>query len=237
VGTVQLDHSRFSKYKFPSGRVHYFIPRPKCDLCCEPLPIGCMTSRCSRCGPLQKIDGSTIERVIASTLYITGDKPPDYPANHEILQLKDYGANAGDFAVALSFLTKKQLSSIPPNSMVCPIPLRDGIEPGHYKTARILAELFEVPYLDALAFREPTATQKSVQYHERLTNLNGKMESIINVDGKTVFVVDDVMTTGSTLHEGARAMKEKGAARVIGLVAARATSSKYLSVAGVLKYV
>ena len=40
--------------------------------------------------------------------------------------------------------------------------------------------------------------------------------------GKTVLLVDDVMTTGATLSEAARVLKTAGAAKVIAAVLARA---------------
>jgi competence protein ComFC len=45
------------------------------------------------------------------------------------------------------------------------------------------------------------------------------------VKGKTIVLVDDVATTGSTLNECARALKRAGADRVLCLVLARTATA------------
>jgi predicted amidophosphoribosyltransferase len=59
----------------------------------------------------------------------------------------------------------------------------------------------------------------------RKTNVKGAFQctSRSGVRGKTVLLVDDVMTTGSTASEAARALRQTGAARVLVAVLARAT--------------
>lgn len=58
---------------------------------------------------------------------------------------------------------------------------------------------------------------------KRLKNLEGTFftENSHLIQGKTIFVVDDVSTTGATINEAKRALKNAGAKRVVGLVVAQ----------------
>lgn len=67
-----------------------------------------------------------------------------------------------------------------------------------------------------------TPPQSALPWKERQKNVRGAFECSDDLSGKTVIVTDDVMTTGATLDELARVLKDHGAARVINCVAARA---------------
>ena len=56
----------------------------------------------------------------------------------------------------------------------------------------------------------------------RKRNVKGAYQAAKKFDGMTVALLDDVMTSGSTLNEAARALKKAGANRVINWVIARA---------------
>lgn len=73
--------------------------------------------------------------------------------------------------------------------------------------------------------RRATPPQTGLSLAARRENPRGAFEVVehARVRGRTVVVIDDVMTTGATLSACARALKRAGAARVIGLTLARAT--------------
>jgi predicted amidophosphoribosyltransferase len=66
-----------------------------------------------------------------------------------------------------------------------------------------------------------TLPQTKLPYEERAKNVRGAFLCKLDLSGASVAVVDDVMTTGATLNELARALKRAGATRVENLVIAR----------------
>lgn len=72
-----------------------------------------------------------------------------------------------------------------------------------------------------------TPEQKAQSPTERRANLRGAFRATpwAALAGKTVLLVDDVLTTGSTASEAARALRAAGAARVVVAVLARAHSA------------
>ena len=76
----------------------------------------------------------------------------------------------------------------------------------------------------AHALGVPCQTQANLSLTARRENVRGAFEPRrgVALKGQTVLLVDDVMTTGSTVHEVARALRKGGAGRVIVAVLARA---------------
>ena len=66
-----------------------------------------------------------------------------------------------------------------------------------------------------------TSVQMELPLEEREKNVRGAFRCPALVGGKTVAVLDDVMTTGATLDEIAATLKRAGAARVVNWVVAR----------------
>ncbi len=68
-----------------------------------------------------------------------------------------------------------------------------------------------------------TRDQVELKKDERLKNLDGafKCSGSESISGRKILLVDDVYTTGTTMNECARVLKEAGAKEVIGLAIAR----------------
>jgi ComF family protein len=117
-----------------------------------------------------------------------------------------------------------------------PLPAIDLIEPmplhpvrlaqrGFNQAAEIARNLakprrFVVASRAARRIRD-TAAQTDLPYDERARNVRGAFACDLDLAGKSIGVVDDVMTTGATLNELSGVLKRAGAARVENLVIAR----------------
>ena len=111
--------------------------------------------------------------------------------------------------------------------LIVPVPLHDLRlrERGYNQSmeiARCLASSLGVPLAaDACVRVRNTAAQLDLPLKARRENVRGAFSCRRALDGKTVAVVDDVMTTGATLGEVALTLKKFGAAQVVNWVVAR----------------
>jgi ComF family protein len=72
-----------------------------------------------------------------------------------------------------------------------------------------------------------SGNQKKMHYHERFLNMLGRFTpGKESCAGKSVLLVDDVFTTGSTVNEASRVLKKMGAVSVFSLTVARVNSKK-----------
>jgi ComF family protein len=112
--------------------------------------------------------------------------------------------------------------------MIIPIPLgRKRMKQRGYNQvgmiARPLALALDVEFAPkVLARRKETRSQVGLSKQERRENVHGAFQAGTGVKGKTVLVLDDVSTTGSTLSSGAEALFSSGAKDVYALTVARA---------------
>lgn len=94
--------------------------------------------------------------------------------------------------------------------------------------AKELSEILGIPIYNVLTKPFETGTQHSSGAVYRQGNVAGAYDVIANADvkGKTVLLVDDIKTTGSTLNECARVLKIAGAEKVYCAVAALTATEK-----------
>lgn len=62
-----------------------------------------------------------------------------------------------------------------------------------------------------------TAPQFELNRSERRLNVANSVEAIVDVQGKNVILLDDIFTTGASMNEAARALKLKGARKIVAI--------------------
>lgn len=116
--------------------------------------------------------------------------------------------------------------------MILPVPLhRTRIRERGYNQSTLLAKMVSSISgkdlcLDAVVRTKATKSQSKLDHEERLINLEDAFRVVLPeiIKNKTVVVVDDVLTTGTTLDEITKTLLNSGAQSVYGLILARAIS-------------
>jgi ComF family protein len=113
--------------------------------------------------------------------------------------------------------------------LIVPVPLHPARERERgFNQATLLAELLsasiEVPLRSVLERIRYTSTQTAHDRAERMENLHDafRLRKKADVRQLRVLLIDDILTTGSTLSECARVLKEAGVTSVHAATAARA---------------
>lgn len=120
---------------------------------------------------------------------------------------------------------------IPSADCIIPIPLSyEGLRKRGFNQssliARMIAKYGHIP-LDADSLRKirETRPQSSLPLVERKENVKNAFVCDSDMKDKSILLVDDVVTTGATVNECAKALKKAGADSVTVIVAARARLS------------
>jgi ComF family protein len=112
------------------------------------------------------------------------------------------------------------------DAYVVPIPLFPAKERkrGYNHAALLAQELvrhFNLPVVPSLLRQRQTLPQYGLTQLERRTNIKDAFtlstKGKENVVGKTIFLVDDIVTSGATMQEAAKVFKKAGAKEVWGL--------------------
>ena len=210
-----------------------------CSDCLNRLPFTPTDGCCRRCGrPAEKLDGEflcedcrvykpSFDRA-ASALSFDGDAREAMNAfkfrNH--LWLRDDLVDWME-AVARARFKVGEIDIV----IAMPSTLWHRLDRGYNQCAylaRALARRLERPYVSFVLRRKGNPKkQGKLTEEDRRTNVIGTFGVLRKkaIAGKTVMVVDDIMTTGSTLSECAAELKRAGAGRVWCVTLARSHRS------------
>ncbi len=200
-----------------------------CTACAATLPT--VTAACPRCAApfaMPTSAGTLCGRCLAHEPRFDGAVAAflyAYPVDALVHAFK-YGGNhaAGRF---LAHALAVRAAAHEHADLIVPMPLAGGrlVERGFNQAAelaRVAARATGVPMAVSACRRVvETPSLAHMPWDERAKTIRNAFVCDTDVGGKTVAVVDDVMTTSATLNELARTLKRAGAARVVGWIAAR----------------
>ena len=109
---------------------------------------------------------------------------------------------------------------------VVPLHRKKKLERGYNQSeliGKIVAEKLGIEYQNLLIRKKYTESQVKLKGAQRRKNLDNVFEltKSIDVSGRSIILVDDVSTTGTTLEECARILRVANARRVWGLVVSK----------------
>ncbi len=221
-------------YISPSERVITFLTRDDCLICKQtegPLCELCFmelssdtVSRCYKCNKLTKQNAvclscrSKLRRVWWAGTYENHFKMivSQMKLGRKRLIARQVGQYLAD---TLPFLSE--------NTLVVPVPTaqkrvrRRGFDHS-VLMAQHLAKAKSLPYLNILR-RTNNLDQIGKKRSERIAQMKNSFElkNSIDLNGKSILLVDDVLTTGATLESAAKTLRANGASHVDAVVIAR----------------
>lgn len=200
-----------------------FFP-PRCPYCGTVIKSGMQA--CSAC--LLLFPGTPFVRRLYGETCVT---PFCYDGvfRKAIISFKfyDHPQYARQLALAMRGAVEKELPDISFGLVTCvPLSKQRGKERG-YNQSQLLAKAFareiNAPFIPALCKTRDNLPQHSLPKNKRCGNVRGVYALCCppqKIAGKTILLIDDIVTTGSTLHECSRVLKEYGAAGVVCAAAA-----------------
>jgi ComF family protein len=208
-----------------------------CHLCALPSAGSLLCDACLADLPQLPVECCPVCALPAPGASVCGEclrHPPHFDATHaavaygfpvdRLVQAFKYGHQ-----LALAGLFARLMQAAPPvrADLIIPLPLSAGRlrERGFNQAleiARLLATTQRTP-LDRFGTSRisDTVPQASLPWKQRRANVRHAFECSIDLSGKSIMVVDDVMTTGASLDEFAKTLKYHGAACVTNWVFAR----------------
>ena len=191
-------------------------PQHRCRTCALPL-----TGKVSQCGACLR-EPSPLDQCLAAVNY-------GYPWSDLVVEFKFQQHPAWAHSLALLIRSAPWVEpALEQADVLLPLPLsKDRLRWRGYNQAQLLAEALEpVKCTTGVLLRiKDTPPQSSLPRSERLASVRDAFAidplCIGLLRGKSVVLVDDVMTSGASLVSAARVIRQAGSAHITALVFAR----------------
>ena len=208
-----------------------------CDVCKADLPIrlesGCKC--CGQIGAMQSLEGETCGDCQANFPHFDATKSAfsySFPLD-KLIQSFKFNANlslAGVFVDQFVTLLKSGnngVSAMPDIIIPMPLAKRRLAARGFNQSALLARDIgkklaVKVETRGLVRVRD-TPPQAGLDREARRANMKGAFDCGQDLDGLRIAIVDDVMTTGATMSDAARALKKQGVSHVEAWVIARAS--------------
>lgn len=204
-----------------------------CDLCSPKMPILENKNLCKCCGINLFTDKSNCGECLQKQPYFDETHAVwayDTLASHLIQRLKFYEDFSALPYLVASLAEKMQYEYEDRNfpQVIVPVPIHTYrlIKRGFNQTDEIgrrLAKILHIPYQNKLLYKvKSTTVQAGLDVKDRHKNLKAAFKLKRPAAVESVALLDDVMTTGATVNEVAKVLKQSGVQEVHVWVLARA---------------
>lgn len=211
-------------YLFKRLLLDLFYPN-RCGFCGCNIPFDeyfCNTCVKRFTPPPQNVKITNIDEFGAVTTYDSFSKP--FVAKFK-KENNGYAVSGAAYLIYKNLLREGSLRDFDVITFI-PMRKRELYRRGYNQTkliAKELSWLTDKPCAALLKKVRDTKPQKALKARERAENVKGAFRCAREkaVKGKTVLIIDDISTTGSTLSEAARVLKSAGAVSVKAVVFAK----------------
>ena len=206
-----------------------------CQQCCDSISLN-FDLRCPGCGQFcffgQKCNNcfsqSSLDGLWTVSLY-TDELLKKTIHFYKYQGLKDLALPLGQLMINyLNQIRQEMKDKWPKIDIITSVPLhkRKFLHRGFNQTeilAQQVSDHFGWTYQDCISRKKFTLSQTKLTKKTRQENVSGvfAIKDKINYQGKTVIIIDDVVTTGATLQECAKVLKQAGVKKVWGLAIAQ----------------
>ena len=200
-----------------------FISQPSCFICSTPFLYE--EEKEAICAPCI-VNKPNYDRAIAILEYDDASKKIIHKFKYnDQLHILNYIVNL------MTNIGKEIFNNI---DMIAPVPIHKYklLKRGYNQSALIamnIASRKNLPYLPQLLIKSKnTIAQTGLKKSQRISNISNSFKLnhkfYANLAGKNILLIDDVITTGSTINECSRVLKKEGANKIFVLTLAKKIS-------------